>query len=126
VSDQFPTQVFTEQGWQPRTSSGLAVAFRITDADYTVQATTQITETVLLGLTAPRTVKLPANPVSGEIVIVKDGDGSLAAQNIIIDGNGHTIDGAATFTMTNIIFQPYGSVMVMFDGVTWGIVADHL
>jgi hypothetical protein len=128
MADQFPTQVLTDQGWQPRGTSsggsgGLSIVFRETNTDFTVPVNDQNAEVAVYGLTAPRTISLPANPLSGQQVVVKDADGSLAGFNIIVSGNGHQIDGAATFTMNNIVFSPFGSAIFMFDGLTWGVIA---
>jgi hypothetical protein len=76
---------------------------------------------VFFGLTLDRTLTLPVAPVVGELVIVKDYDGSLATHNIIINGNGQLIDGAATYTMTLLESGLKGSVTVIYDGVNWGI-----
>lgn len=68
------------------------------------------------GLTANHTVTLPAAPTTGMVVVVKDGDGSLASFDIVINGNGNTIDGAATYTMTGVQNLPKGSVSLQYDG----------
>jgi hypothetical protein len=69
----------------------------------------------MINLAANRTVNLPAAPLNGEVVVVKDGDESLAAFNIIVNGNGNTIDGAATYTMTLAQNGAKGSVTLQFD-----------
>jgi hypothetical protein len=76
----------------------------------------------LNGLTANRTVTLPAAPTSGDEIIVKDEDGSLNAFNIIINGNGKTIDGAATYTMTLAQNGSKGSVTLLYTGTAWALV----
>lgn len=66
-----------------------------------------------------RTVNLPAAPLNGEVVVVKDGDGSLGNSgpptNIIVNGNGNTIDGAASYTMTGVQNGIKGSITLQFD-----------
>ena len=92
------------------------------DADVAVVDTEGWYWVRMTGLTANRTVTLPAAPVNGMVVVVKDGDGSLANFNIIIDANGSTIDGAATYTMTGIQNLPKGAVSLQFDstaGTGW-------
>ena len=68
------------------------------------------------GLTADRTVNLPAAPTNGEVVVVKDGDGSLALNSILINSGGNTIDGNATpYTMTAAQNGIKGSVSLQYD-----------
>lgn len=67
------------------------------------------------GLTANRTVNLPAAPTDGEVVVVKDGDGSLAAFNIIINGGANPIDEVAgPYTMTAVQNGVKGAVSLVF------------
>ena len=64
----------------------------------------------LSGLTANRTVNIPAMP-SGSRVIIKDEDGSLQNWNIILlPAGGKTIDGATPYTMTGAENGIKGSV----------------
>lgn len=74
------------------------------------------------GLTANRTITLPSTPGTGMRVYVKDRDGSLASFNIIVAGNGNTIDGASDFTMTSIAPGIKGAIILWFDGSGWSIV----
>lgn len=68
------------------------------------------------GLTATRTVNLPAAPTNGEVVVVKDGDGSLATQDIAINPGGNSIDGVAgTYTMTAVQNGVQGSIQLQYD-----------
>lgn len=86
------------------------------DADVNVVDTAGWYWVRMTGLTANRTVTLPAAPTNGMVVVVKDGDGSLGAGfTITVDGNGNTVDGAATFVMDNVNPGTKGSVSVMFD-----------
>ena len=62
-------------------------------------------------------VILPSNPVLWEFHTIKDGKGDAAANNIIVNGNGHTIDGASTWT----IAYNRGYVNLFFDGTQWEI-----
>src|SRR5882672_5991318 len=79
---------------------GGSFEFLIINAVNTNAAVTATSTAVFMsGLTVDRTVTLPAAPTTGQEVVVKDADGSLAAHNIIINGNGKLIDGAATYTM---------------------------
>ena len=64
------------------------------------------------------TVNLPATPLDGQVVILKDVTGAgLVAE--VIDGNGNTIDGLATRT----IAIAYRSVTLHFEGGEWKIIA---
>lgn len=73
------------------------------------------------GLTAPRTATLVSTPVAGTRVTVKDTDGGAAVHSITVDGNGLTIDGAATY----VIGTAWGSVTLECNGLgTWSIVAS--
>ena len=49
---------------------------------------------------------------------IKDSTGQAATFNVTVAGNGHNIDGGATFVM-NIA---YGAITVAFTGVVWSIV----
>lgn len=63
-------------------------------------------------------IDLPsANTLMPMEIVIKDGKGLAATSNITINGNGFTIDGAATYTInTN-----YGYVRLFADGVNWFI-----
>ncbi|HYX20197.1 MAG TPA: hypothetical protein VFA98_05075 [Thermoanaerobaculia bacterium] len=96
-----------------------------TDANVNVGAQPHPTGLIyegLNGLTADRTVTLNAAPVAGDEVTVKDEDGSLATHNIIINGNGKNIDGAATYTMTLAQNGLFGSVSMIYTGTAWALV----
>lgn len=79
------------------------------------------TAVFVTAMTADRTVTLPVAPIAGEVVKVKDGDGSLAAHNIIVSGNGKNIDGAATFTMSAFPLGTFGAIELVYNGASWGI-----
>ncbi len=98
-------------------------AFTIINANDTNAAVTAANTGVFFtNLSATRTAVLPAVPATGQIVVVKDEDGSLVTQDIVIDGNGTTIDGSPTYTMTLVNNEPKGAVMLMFNGTSWGLV----
>jgi hypothetical protein len=61
------------------------------------------------------TVTLPASPVSGRTVILKDGSGNAASFNITIDGNGNNIDGAGSLVLST----NYEAAELIFDGNQW-------
>lgn len=63
-------------------------------------------------------VVLPASPTSGMLVIVKDGKGDAAANNITITAAGGVlVDGSASYVMA----INYVSASFLFDGVQWNI-----
>jgi hypothetical protein len=66
----------------------------------------------------PVTIDLPFAPQRDEECVVKDAAGGAAAANITIDGNGNTIDGAASV----LIAADYGSRLFKFNGTEWSIV----
>lgn len=68
--------------------------------------------------TSSLTIKLPPSPAAGDTYDIKDGVGIAATNNIIIDGNGKTIDGLATQTMS---FN-YSSVTLIYNGTQWNII----
>lgn len=55
----------------------------------------------LVATTAPTTVLLPPLAGEGECCIVEDLSGSAGTNNITVDGNGDTIDGAATLVLND-------------------------
>lgn len=61
------------------------------------------------------TVTLPASPVTGRTVIIKDGAGNSSAFNITIDGNGNNIDGAGSLVFST----NYEAAELIFDGNQW-------
>jgi len=62
-------------------------------------------------------VTLPASPATNQFLVIKDGKGDSATNNITIIGNGHNIDGAPTL----IIGSPYGWNWLFYDGTQWDI-----
>lgn len=97
---------------------------RVNDANFNIAAVpNQDVDVWMRGLSADRTVQLPAAPLTvGQRVIVKDEDGTLAAHNIVVDGNGHTIDGFPAYAITAAVEGPLGSIMIEWNGVGWGFV----
>jgi hypothetical protein len=102
--------------------SGVFSFLVINAIDTNAAVTSSSTAVFMSGLTADRTVSLPAAPSTGQEVVVKDADGSLAAHNIVVDGNGKLIDGAATYTLNLVQDGLKGSLTVIYNGTSWGIV----
>lgn len=90
------------------------------NADVTV-ATTAANQIIgMKALSANRNINLPASPLLGQKIVIKDLDGSLASFNIIVNGNGHNIDGSATLTLTNSSAGPKSAVNLYFVSNTDG------
>lgn len=73
---------------------------------------------VVLKKTVPETttVTLPASGMTtGQQFAVVDGSGNANSYNITIDGNGNTIRGSSTATIS----LNYGSAFLVWDGTTW-------
>jgi hypothetical protein len=88
----------------------------IGDANHTVAA--GVDEYVSMGTrTAARTVTLPASPTTGQTVPVKDSSGQATLYPITIDGNGNTIDGSATISLS----LDRASVTLIHNGTSWDI-----
>jgi hypothetical protein len=64
------------------------------------------------------TITLPLAPVTGREIVIKDGKGDAATNNITISGNGKTIDGNANFVINN----NYDSVTIIYNGTQWNII----
>lgn len=74
--------------------------------------------TVLVDSTSgDRTYTLSASPTTGKILALKK---LVAANNMIIDGNGNNIDGAATITEPT----QYKCYTIQFDGNDWFIISE--
>ena len=73
------------------------------NTDVSVTSTTTNVSVGMKGLTAAHTVTLPATPTIGQTVTIKDLDGSLVSHSIIINGNGHNIEGSSSnYTMSSL------------------------
>ena len=91
------------------------------NALYVIYKTTNHTalpgQRVLVGTdTGAITITLPANPTAGTAVAVWDADNNAGANNITIDRNGQTIDGAAANDTLDV---SGGHFEYVFDGTTW-------
>jgi hypothetical protein len=83
---------------------------------YTVAATDRY---VLVNFAGAMIVNLPAAPVIGRLVTVKDISG-LAATNVITVKGTQNIDGITGSTGV-VVNTAYGSVDVVYNGTTWSI-----
>lgn len=66
------------------------------------------------------TVDLPIAPAGGEVYIIKDGSGTAAGNNVIVNGNGNPVDLAGTY----VIATNHGCVTVYCPpgGTAWYII----
>lgn len=67
---------------------------------------------------AATTVNLFASPATGTTLIIKDGKGDAATNNITITPAAGNIDGAATY----VIATNYGSVTIYYSGTEWRVI----
>lgn len=67
---------------------------------------------------AATTVTLPASPNTGRILIIKDGKGDAAANNITISGNGKNLDGSANLTISS----NFGVSRIVYNGTQWNAI----
>ncbi len=78
--------------------------------------------TVITNLTSPGAVvvNLPAAPLDGQEIIIKDGKGDAGTNNITINGNGANIDGYTSYVLnTN-----FASLEIVYDSAStnWRII----
>lgn len=84
-------------------------------SSFAVNATIAAGDEVCLVTAAGVTISLPASPTQGQRHTIKDASNHPP---VIVDGNGKTIDGASTVTMST----PYQSLTVVYGGVSWSII----
>lgn len=104
------------------TTSRLVVMNPVTETPFSELNARVGTTTLIAGqianartLTGAVTAKGPAAPAVKDAFAVVDIDGNADVNPITIDGNGTTIDGAATATMDH----PFGAAVFCFDGDQW-------
>jgi hypothetical protein len=64
------------------------------------------------------TLSLNPSPSSGKSIIIKDVVGKTGTNNVIISGNGKTIDGSSIFLFNS----NYNSIQLIYTGSEWSIV----
>jgi hypothetical protein len=66
-------------------------------------------------------IKLPINPLVGQIIIIKDENGSASTNNIIVSSqSSHLIDGSATKSITTA----YGFLQLLWNSKDWAIISE--
>jgi hypothetical protein len=114
TSGQVLTQTGTGVGWTTMSSvpvpviTGRSSSYTLTSSDY------------YIGVNGTGvTISLPPGvPATGKQYVIKDESGNASINPIILDGNGHTIDGSATLTMaTNFM-----SLQVIWTGFYWFVI----
>lgn len=65
------------------------------------------------------TITLPGTPVTGRTIVVYDGVGQGAANNVTIDGNGNNIAAGGTSAATKLINTAYESYILTYNGTLW-------
>lgn len=112
--------------WAPSSTADLVVDAVFNkvqgDSPYSIVASNLSTFLGVSGLSGTFTANLPSAPTTGQKVIVKDTDGSLATHSIVVAGTGgKLIDGASSYTLSNIQ-GPFSSLTVQFNGTSWSII----
>jgi hypothetical protein len=70
---------------------------------------------------AATAVTLPGSPDRGDCVLVKDGKGDAATNNITISAASGNIDGGSSF----VIRTNYGSALFTYNGTQWNVGMTH-
>jgi hypothetical protein len=101
--------------WLASISSSTNTVTTVTTTPYAVLGTDQLIDVNVAG---PAVVTLPAAPgTAGRSITIKDTSGAAATNNITVNGNGHNVDGSATYTIgTN-----YGFVTIEWTGTIWAV-----
>lgn len=106
------TWVASNNDWEPKPVSG---NFINVTSNLVITSSQQ---KIYVGtLSSSITLTLPASPYITERHEFKDTIGGAVTNNIIVSGNGHNIDGAATFTIN----QNYANLTVEWNGSSWSI-----
>jgi hypothetical protein len=118
-SGKFLTTNGTALAWGS-VGGGWTAAVTVVTANYTVLTSDNVI-VVNKSTGSATTITLPASPTTGSMVIVKDGKGDAATNNITIQGNGKNIDGTAT----RAINVNYGAFSLAYNGTQWNVWAER-
>lgn len=101
--------------------TGQTVAVRVVVASGAVAVTTSDFVVVVNKTSgAATTVNLPASPLTGAVVWIKDGKGDANTNNITITPAAGNIDGSAT----DVINTAYGAALLEYNGTQWNVLAE--
>lgn len=70
-------------------------------------------------ISAPINITLSASPTAGQILTIKDANGSASTYNITVLNNGHNIDGSSGPIIIN---RNYGAYNLIYSGTQWNII----
>jgi len=118
-SGKFLTTNGTALAWGS-VGGGWTAAVTVVTANYTVLTSDNVI-VVNKSTGSATTITLPASPTTGSMVIVKDGKGDAATNNITIQGNGKNIDGTAS----RVININYGAFSLAYNGTQWNVWAER-
>jgi hypothetical protein len=115
---QWPATLFASSGVNLTGLTGANVTHSVVskvfaDSGYVALGDQTVLVTATGGAT---TIKLPATATAGVICTVKKVDASANA--VTVDGNGHTIDGAASVSLGT----QWKAVRVQGDGTNWAVI----
>ena len=92
-----------------------ATVWRVKTANYTASAGDRVNADTS---SAAWTLTLPGSPVAGDTVMVADGGGKWATNNLTVARNGNTIEGLAE----NLVCDQSNKIVVLtFNGTTWRV-----
>ena len=117
------SEVFNDhdQGRRAWTTLAAKTSVHTSTGNYTIGNV----ETILVinkTVAATTTVTLPSSPLTGRLVFVKDGKGDAATNNITVQAASGNVDGSAT----QLIAVNYGSLLLIYNGTQWNIVARNV
>ena len=90
-------------------------SFSITTSDFNALAAVRYMVDTTGGVV---TATLPGTPATGDTIEFTNGAGSFVTNNLIINRNGNTIDGAAS-NLTVSATPIAGILTIVYDGTTW-------
>ncbi len=89
-------------------------------ADYTIASTGERILCITAISGSSGTMLLPASPSVGDSYLIKDAHGHISGSHtVVLDGNGHEVDGNDTIT----IGDAYFAIRVVFMDGGWAVVA---
>ena len=102
-----------------RTTIRNGLAYKVISTDVSIPITENVHVVMVDTSTNAVTLDLP-NPTEPMELIIKDSTGDANTRNITIDGNGNTIDGSATKTISS----NYGFLTLLWNNTEWSIIGN--